>query len=110
MASATFRNEQVAAPLKGPAGRVAAVRHTAFRNEQVAAPLKVPLEASVPPGGDRIPQRTSCGPIEGTHRPSVGSSHPPFRNEQVAAPLKVQHGGRRGYGGQHSATNKLRPH
>ena len=61
----TFRNEQVAAPLKGHADSYLAVEVTVF------------------------PQRTSCGPIEGSYTCDCYSSCEAFRNEQVAAPLKA---------------------
>ena len=60
----TFRNCQVAAPLKRAARPLNRKRGLAFRNCQVAAPLKLvqPLRShqALPP----LPQLSSCGPIE----------------------------------------------
>ena len=41
------------------------IERTPFRNEQVAAPLKETQDGLAPQRHGNIPQRTSCGPIEG---------------------------------------------
>ena len=87
-AAITFRNEQVAAPLKDLRLYGVDRRIVAFRNEQVAAPLKDPRHDQCGLRSCRIPQRTSCGPIEGGWFTSATSFMASFRNEQVAAPLK----------------------
>ena len=60
-----------------------------FRNEQVAAPLKHCTTVSGYTGAQGIPQRTSCGPIEAPDHAGTPPPVMPFRNEQVAAPLKL---------------------
>ena len=83
-----------------------------FRNCQVAAPLKLRLKAGQPPPrpgfpqlsscgpieatprrrskdtARRFPQLSSCGPIEAWNRLGLDAPHSTFRNCQVAAPLK----------------------
>ena len=83
---------------------------SSFRNYQVAAPLKLE-EAPVVLGVHLLlPQLSSCGPIEASRLSRAVKSVPSFRNYQVAAPLKLKlvvtlHGNQ-----QPSATIKLRPH
>ena len=59
-----------------------------FRNCQVAAPLKRPRGRS-PARGRVLPQLSSCGPIEASLPVSSRRRALPFRNCQVAAPLKL---------------------
>ena len=84
----TFRNEHVAAPLKG-AGAAADRRPVrTFRNEHVAAPLKGIIRHGPGPGGHAFRNEHVAAPLK---EPSCASSRPaclPFRNEHVAAPLK----------------------
>ena len=64
MLRTAFRNCQVAAPLKLDLAREPYAPRRAFRNCQVAAPLKhVGVELAL---GlvNRLPQLSSCGPIE----------------------------------------------
>ena len=85
----TFRNEQVAAPLKAQHGAFVILPCLpAFRNEQVAAPLKGRFACNTGGHARCFPQRTSCGPIEGWRNNMRGQAA-----EQAL-----------------SATNKLRPH
>ena len=60
----TFRNEQVAAPLKLDLHPAPCTSRSSFRNEQVAAPLKHKQNTPAAKNDPTIPQRTSCGPIE----------------------------------------------
>ena len=66
MGPRAFRNYHVAAPLKEttPAQIYDAI--DAFRNYHVAAPLKAGERRDFR-RGDRLPQLSCCGPIEGAH-------------------------------------------
>ena len=59
-----------------------------FRNYQVAAPLKLGFRAGRPCTGPRLPQLSSCGPIEAWDPAEPKAWTVSFRNYQVAAPLK----------------------
>ena len=85
---AAFRNCQVAAPLKHcPVCFETAISRT-FRNCQVAAPLKQRSQLCRRRRGG-LPQLSSCGPIEAQILQALPGALPPaFRNCQVAAPLK----------------------
>ena len=61
---AAFRNYQVAAPLKQVVVVNTAPSITPFRNYQVAAPLKHSRNARKARQPERLPQLSSCGPIE----------------------------------------------
>ena len=72
-----------------------------FRNCQVAAPLKRVDKVVGPVRRVALPQLSSCGPIEACgNRPANRPWAPPFRNCQVAAPLKRGEAGRPCDGGQ----------
>ena len=83
-----FRNCQVAAPLKLDRARAAWAGCCPFRNCQVAAPLKHPALAGSKPAARRLPQLSSCGPIEAWRGWACPCLPAAFRNCQVAAPLK----------------------
>ena len=107
----TFRNCQVAAPLKLFKAYRGKKLGLAFRNCQVAAPLKRHGARPCNVCPRRLPQLSSCGPIEARRGSYAGRRRRPFRNCQVAAPLKPR-GAIRGCRGstRPSATVKLRPH
>ena len=63
---------------------------SSFRNYQVAAPLKFRLGRHRPAGGCVLPQLSSCGPIEVTRAAKSRRGAGSFRNYQVAAPLKCR--------------------
>ena len=135
LARTTFRNCQVAAPLKRHVRAAQLGVLVAFRNCQVAAPLKRRDLGPVPRDRRTLPQLSSCGPIEAvftlsivlakTVLPQLSSCGPieaviaqkgdlgygPFRNCQVAAPLKREFWAAAGrFDVAPSATVKLRPH
>ena len=85
----SFRNCQVAAPLKHLDVVQFILCRRSFRNCQVAAPLKLGTAAGGANAAGTLPQLSSCGPIEASLRRQGGKlARNAFRNCQVAAPLK----------------------
>ena len=82
----SFRNAEVAAPLKRHGLQVVSYRADAFRNAEVAAPLKL-MRVWIPP----LPGHA-------------------FRNAEVVAPLKRRVPAEGRPDAAPSATLKLRPH
>ena len=82
-------------PIEALANAYAAIALRSFRNYQVAAPLKQEVLRATSIKQDILPQLSSCGPIEAAPVLQHRSPYQAFRNYQVAAPLKLGQGSAR---------------